>query len=123
MDGNFVKWKDAKIHVLTHALLYGSSVFEGIHSYMAEKGVAMFRLSDDIERLFSSAKSFGMNIKFTKPELSGAVKNLIKKNKIKDGYVRPTVYYGYENIGVYPEGNPTNVAISAIPWKKYFQET
>lgn len=120
MDGKFVKWKDAKVHVLTHALLYGSAVFEGIHSYKTEKGAAIFRLEEHITRLFHSAKSFGMQIKFPELELKNAVKTLIRKNSLDDAYIRPMAYYGYGNVSVYPENVPTNIVIISIPWNKYF---
>ena len=80
MDGKFVKWEDAKIHVLTHALHYGSAVFEGIHSYKTDDGTAIFRLDEHIERLFYSANSLSMKIKFTKIQLKDTIKKLIKIN-------------------------------------------
>ena len=115
MDGKFVRWENAKVHALTHALHYGSAVFEGIRSYEAGKKVAVFRLDDHIERLFHSAKELGMQIKFTKNELKGAVKKLIKANELKNAYIRPLAYYGFGDIGVYPKNVQSNLLIIALP--------
>ena len=122
MDGKLVKWKDAKVHVLTHALHYGSSVFEGIHSYKAEGGIAVFRLNEHIERLFYSAGSLSMKINFTKEELKRAVREIVKINKMQDAYIRPLAYYGYGNIGVFPKDVPTSVSIITIPWEHYYSK-
>ena len=120
MDGNFVKWQDARVHILTHAIHYGSAVFEGIHSYKTENGTAVFRLDDHIDRLFRSANALSMKIKFTKQQLKDAIKKLIKLNNVSDAYIRPLVYYGYGNIGVFPKDIHTNVAILTVPWKHYY---
>ena len=120
IDGKFVKWKDAKVHILTHAIHYGSAVFEGIHSYKADDGTAIFRLDDHLDRLFHSANALSMKLKFTKKQLKDAIKNLIKINKVSDAYIRPVVYYGYGNIGVFPKDVPTNVAIITVPWEHYY---
>src|SRR3989338_6447076 len=93
MDGKLVRWKDAKVHVLTHAIHYGSAVFEGIHSYKTKKGVAIFRLDAHMDRLFKSAKALDMKIRFAKKQLESTVKKLVKINKIGDGYIRPLAYY------------------------------
>jgi len=120
MDGKFVKWKDAKVHILTHAIHYGSAVFDGIHSYKTDNGTAVFRLNDHIERLFHSANALSMKLKFTKQQLKNAIKKLIKINKVSDAYIRPVAYYGYGNIGVFPKDVPTNVAIITVPWEHYY---
>ena len=122
MDGRFVMWKNAKLHVLTHALFYGSAVFEGIHSYETERGTSIFRLDEHLDRLLYSAKSFGMKIKFSKSQLKNAVKKLAKINKIVNAYIRPMAYYGYGDIGVYPKNAPTKIMIISVPWKKYFSK-
>ncbi|MBI2654504.1 branched-chain amino acid transaminase [Candidatus Woesearchaeota archaeon] len=122
MDGKFVKWEEAKVHILTHAIHYGSAVFEGIHSYKTEKGTAIFRLDIHIDRLFRSANAISMNVKFTKKQLREAIKKLVKTNKIQDGYIRPIAYYGYGNIGVFPKDVPTNISIIAIPWGHYYSK-
>ena len=115
IDGNFVKWKDAKVHVMTHALHYGSAVFEGIRSYENENGPAIFRLGEHLDRLFYSAQALGMEIEFTKEQLKNAIKKLLVLNKLKDAYIRPLVYYGYGNIAVYPKNVPSRAAIIALP--------
>src|SRR3989338_4311276 len=103
MDGKFVKWKDAKVHVLTHSLHYGSAIFEGIHSYKTNDGAIIFRLNEHIERFFKSANAMSMNLRFTKEQLKSAIKKLIRINKLSDAYIRPLAYYGYGNIGVFPK--------------------
>lgn len=120
MDGKFVKWEDAKVHVLTHALHYGSAVFEGIHSYKTDKGTAIFRLNEHIERFFYSAGALRMRIKFTKEQIKGAVIKLMKINNLDDAYIRPLAYFGYGKIGVFPKDAPTNITIIAIPWQHYY---
>lgn len=122
MDGKFVKWQNAKVHILTHALHYGSAIFEGIHSYKTDKGTAIFRLEDHINRFFHSANALSMQIKFTKKELKNAMINLVKKNNIEDGYIRPLAYYGYGNIGVFPRDISTNVALITILWGSYYSK-
>ena len=120
MDGKLVKWKDAKVHIMTHAIHYGSAVFEGIHAYKTGKGTAIFRLDDHINRLFHSANALSMKLKFTKQQLKNAIKKLIKINKLSDAYIRPVAYYGYGNIGVFPKDVPTNVAMITVPWEHYY---
>lgn len=122
MDGKFVKWKDARVHILTHAIHYGSAVFEGIHSYKTGKGTTIFRLDDHIDRLFLSAAAMSMRLKFTKSQLKEAIKKLVKINKVSDAYIRPVVYYGYGNIGVYPKNIPTNTALITLPWEHYYSK-
>ena len=122
MDGRIVKWKDAKVHIMTHAIHYGSAVFEGIHSYKTGKGTVVFRLNDHVDRLFHSAKALSMKLKFTKSQLKNAIKKLIKINKISDAYIRPLAYYSYGNIGVYPQGVPVSVAIIIVPWEHYYSK-
>jgi len=122
MDGELVRWKNAKVHIMTHALHYGSSVFEGLHSYKTSHGAAIFRLNDHLERFFQSANALSMDIKFTKKELENAVKNLVKINKINNGYVRPLAYYGYGPVGIFPKSIPTNVALVAMHWGNYYSK-
>ena len=120
MDGKFVKWKKAKVHILTHSLHYGSSVFEGIHSYKTSQGTAIFRLNEHINRFFLSANAMSMKIKYTKQQLKQAIKKLVKINNVSDAYIRPVAYYGYGNIGVFPKDVPTNIALITVPWEHYF---
>ena len=120
MDGKFVKWEDAKVHILTHALHYGSSVFEGIHSYKTDERTAIFRLDEHIDRLFNSANALSMKLNFTKEQVKDAIKHLIKRNCLSDAYIRPLAYYAYGNVGVFPKGIPNNIAIVTIPWGNYY---
>jgi branched-chain amino acid aminotransferase len=122
MDGNFVDWKDAKIHVLTHTLHYGMGVFEGIRFYETEKGPAVFRLKEHIERLLDGAKKCFMNVPYTQEQLERAVVETIKKNGIKAGYIRPILYYGYGKMGLDPHGAPVNASIAVWPWGRYLGE-
>lgn len=122
MDGKFVRWKDAKVHILTHSLHYGSAVFEGIHAYKTSNGTAIFRLDDHIDRLFLSSNAMCMMPKFTKNKLKESIKKLVRINKAEDAYIRPIIYYGYGDIGVYPKGISTNAALIALPWEHYYSK-
>ncbi|MEK6984606.1 MAG: branched-chain amino acid transaminase [Nanoarchaeota archaeon] len=122
IDGKFVRWQEAKVHILTHALHYGSSVFEGIHSYKTDKGTAIFRLDEHIKRLFYSANSMCMSFKLTKKQLKNLIIGLVNINKLKDAYIRPLAYYGYGKVGVFPRDVPTSIAIIAMPWEHYYSK-
>lgn len=122
MDGKLIKWKDAKVHILTHTLHYGGGVFEGIRCYQTKNSSAIFRLNDHINRLFESAKFMHMKIPFSKSILKEAIIKLIQANKIKEAYIRPIVYYGYGVMGLNPRGAPVNVAIACWPWGAYLGE-
>lgn len=122
MDGKLVNWQDAKIHVLTHALHYGSGVFEGIRAYENGDGLAVFRLTDHIQRLFRSAAVYKMEIPFSVEELVKATKEVVKANKLKSCYIRPLAFRGYGGMGLYPEGIPVQVIIAAWPWGAYLGE-
>ena len=122
MNGEFVRWNNAKVHVLTHALHYGSAVFEGIHCYKTGKGTAIFRLDEHIDRLFFSASSLSMQLKFSKDDIKKAIKNLIKKNNLGDAYIRPLAYYGYGTIGVFPKEIPSSIVVISIPWGNYYSK-
>ncbi|HID31892.1 MAG TPA: branched-chain amino acid transaminase [bacterium (Candidatus Stahlbacteria)] len=119
MDGKYVEWKDARIHICTHVIHYGSGVFEGFRSYKTDKGSVLFRLDDHTRRLFNSAKIYRMEIPYTIEEINKAVVDLIKKNGLEEAYVRPIVYRGYETLGVDPFPCPVNVAIATLQWGKY----
>jgi branched-chain amino acid aminotransferase len=119
MDGGFVAWDDAKIHVLTHTLHYGLGVFEGIRCYKAKEGSAIFRLDEHVDRLFDSAHIFIMEIPYSKKEIKAAIIETVKVNKLRECYIRPLVYIGYGAMGVYPKGNPINVSIAVWPWGAY----
>ncbi len=119
MDGKIVPWGDAKIHVLTHSLHYGSAVFEGIRFYETEEGPAIFRLKDHIARLFYSANTIKMRIPFSEDEISSAIIETVKVNEISTGYIRPLAYYGYGKMGLRPTGSPVNLSIAVWPWDSY----
>ena len=119
MDGRFVDWDNANVHILTHTLHYGLGVFEGIRCYDTKKGPAIFRLDEHIERLFSSAHIFLMEIPFSEKEIKDAIIRTVKVNKIRECYIRPLAYIGYGAMGLYPKENPVNVSIAAWPWGAY----
>ncbi len=119
MDGKFIAWDDAKIHVLTHTLHYGLGFFEGIRCYQTAKGSAIFRLDEHVDRLFNSAHMFMVDIPFSRQEIRDAIIGTIRVNKIRECYIRPLVYLGYGAMGLYPKGNPVNVAIAVWPWGAY----
>jgi branched-chain amino acid aminotransferase len=119
MDGKFVAWDAAKVHVLTHTLHYGLGVFEGIRCYKTARGPAIFRLDDHVKRLFDSAHIFMMEIPFTEKEIRNAIIETVRINRLKECYIRPLAYIGYGSMGLYPTGNPVNVSIAAWPWGAY----
>jgi len=123
LNGKFVRWKEAKVHLLSNALHYGSGVFEGIRFYETTKGPAVFRLKEHLERLFYSAEVIKIKIPFSKKDLLKAILDLIKINKLKEGYIRPIVFYGYGKMSLNPLGAEINVGIAAWPWSKYLKET
>jgi branched-chain amino acid aminotransferase len=122
MDGKFVKWEDANVHILTHTLQYGLGVFEGIRCYETKKGPAIFRLDEHIDRLFNSAHIFKIDIPYSKEEIKNATIKTIEVNKINECYIRPLVYIGYGSMGLYPKGNQIKVAIAVWPWGSYLGE-
>jgi len=119
MDGKFVNWDDAKVHVLTHTLHYGLGIFEGIRCYETGKGSAIFRLGEHIDRLFNSAHIFLMEIPYSRKDIKDAIIETIKVNRIKACYIRPLVYIGYGAMGLYPKENPINVSIAVWSWGTY----
>ena len=119
MDGQFVNWKDARVHVLTHTIHYGVGAFEGIRCYKAGEGSAIFRLDDHVERLFASAHIMSIEIPYTKDEIKEAIKETVRINRLDACYIRPIVYVGYGSMGLYVEDNPINVAIAAWTWGSY----
>ncbi|MEO0185784.1 MAG: branched-chain amino acid transaminase [candidate division WOR-3 bacterium] len=119
MDGNFVKWDDAKIHILSHVIHYGTGVFEGLRCYETQKGSMIFRLKEHTERLFNSAKIYRMEIPFTQNQINNVIIELVQKNGLKSAYVRPIAYRGYNELGVNPFPCPVCVAIATLQWGKY----
>ncbi len=122
MNGRFIKWQDAKVHLLVHALHYGSAVFEGIRCYDTAKGPAVFRLKDHLKRLYYSAEAFGIDMPFKEEELYNATLELIRKNKLRECYIRPIAYYGYGQMGLNPVGAKVDVGIAVWPWGAYLGE-
>ncbi|WP_296894751.1 branched-chain amino acid transaminase [uncultured Methanobrevibacter sp.] len=122
MDGNMVDWKDANIHVLSHVVHYGTSVFEGIRAYKNEKGVAVFRLKEHVQRLFDSAKIYKIDIPFTQEEIEEAILETVRVNDLDGCYIRPIVFRGYGELGVNPLNCPVNVVIAAWEWGSYLGE-
>ncbi|MCZ6899620.1 MAG: branched-chain amino acid transaminase [Bacteroidetes bacterium] len=119
-DGEMVAWEKATVHVNSHVIHYGSSVFEGIRCYnTGGVGTAIFRLDKHIKRLFDSAKIYRIDIPFTYDEIFQGCIDVIRMNEFKEAYIRPVVFRGYGNLGVLPKGCPINVAISAWEWGKY----
>lgn len=119
MDGKFVDWDNANVHILTHTLHYGLGVFEGIRCYETKEGPAIFRLDEHIERLFNSAHIFLIEIPYSQKEIKNAIIETVRVNKIKECYIRPIVYIGYGAMGLYPKGNPVNTAIAVWSWGAY----
>ncbi|MCX7731677.1 MAG: branched-chain amino acid transaminase [candidate division WOR-3 bacterium] len=119
MNGNYVPWEEAKIHICSHVIHYGTGVFEGLRCYKTPKGPAVFRLADHTNRLFNSAKIYRMEIPFTREQINQATVELIKKNELDECYIRPIVYRGYKELGVNPFGCPVDVALITWKWGKY----
>ena len=119
MDGRFVDWDNANVHVMTHTLHYGLGVFEGIRCYETKGGPAIFRLKEHVQRLFKSAHIFLLAIPYSEKEIEEAIIKTVKINKVKECYIRPLVYIGYGAMGLYPKDNPVRVAVSVWPWGAY----
>jgi len=117
MNGKLVPFKDAKVHVLTHALHYSTSIFEGIRCYDTPKGSAIFRLPEHVDRFFNSAKMYSMKMPYSKKKISDAIVNTVKASKLKQCYIRPLAYYGYGTMGLTPTNNKVDVSISCWEWK------
>ena len=122
MNGSLVDWADAKIHVLSHALHYGSGIFEGIRAYETPKGTAVFRLEDHVGRLFRSAHLYHTPIPYSQDEIAAAIKETIQANGLSHCYIRPLVIRGYGEMGVNPFDAPVEVSIAVWPWGEYLGE-
>ncbi len=116
MNGKLVPFKDAKVHVLTHALHYSTSVFEGIRCYNTPNGSAIFRLPEHIDRFFKSAKLYSMKMQFSKKQISDAILKTINASGLKECYIRPLAYYGYGTMGLTPTQNKVDVSIACWEW-------
>lgn len=118
-DGQLVDWRSATIHVLTHSLHYGMSVFEGVRAYKTQNGTAIFRLPEHTKRLLNSAKIFQMNVPYDMDTLMEAQKEVIRANHLESGYIRPIIWVGSEMLGVSAKKNTIHTAIAAWPWGAY----
>jgi len=121
-DGEFVPWREATTHVLTHTLHYGAGVFEGVRAYKTEQGTAIFRLHDHTERLFNSAKIIGMPMPFSAEEINQAQIDVINKNELSYGYMRPMCFYGSEGMGLRADNLKTHCIVAAWEWGSYLGE-
>ncbi|MFP4632038.1 MAG: branched-chain amino acid transaminase [Halobacteriales archaeon] len=122
MDGEFVDWDDARIHVLSHVVHYGSGVFEGVRCYDTVDGPAVFRHREHAERLADSAKAMDIEMEYSVDEIMEATKELIRRNELESCYIRPIVYYGYDVLGLNPSDCPVETAIAVWPWGAYLGE-
>jgi len=118
-NGRFVNWDDAKIHVMSHVVNYGSSVFEGIRCYNTTKGPAVFCLQQHVQRLMNSAKIYRMDVPYSPTEVSQAILDTIRENGMRECYIRPVIFRGYGEIGVSPLGSPVDVVVAVWEWGKY----
>jgi len=118
-NGKLVNWWDATVHVMSHVIHYGSSVFEGFRCYHSKRGPAIFRLKDHIDRLFDSAKIYRIEMPYSREEIIEACITVVRENGLKECYLRPVVFRGYGTLGVDPRDTPTTVAIAALMWGKY----
>jgi len=122
LNGELVAWEDAKVHVLTHGLHYGTGVFEGERAYETAHGTAIFRHREHLQRLFSSAELYYMPIPYTLEELRTATHELIAANELRECYIRPIAFRGYGQMGLYPLDCPVEVSIAVWPWGAYLGE-
>src|SRR3984957_7413827 len=122
MNGEFLAWEDAKVHVLTHGLHYGTGVFEGIRCYDGELGPAIFRNAEHMERLLQSSELYYMPVPYTAPELQAAARELVANNNLRSCYIRPIVYRGYGSMGLNPMEAPVDVTIACWEWGTYLGE-
>ena len=122
MDGVFVEWREAKVHVLTHTLHYGLGVFEGVRAYHTEAGPAIFRLKEHTNRLMNSAKIMGMKLNVTAQQLIEAQIQVVLKNNLKSAYIRPMCFYGSEGMGLHAANLKSHVMVAAWKWDSYLGE-
>lgn len=122
MDGRFVNWADATVHVLTHSLHYGLAVFEGIRCYKGTQGSAIFRLDEHVDRLFESAHIGLLAVPYDRKQIRDAIVETVRINKLDACYIRPLIYVGDGAMGIYPGENPIRVSIAAWKWGAYLGE-
>lgn len=118
-DGEFVPWKDATLHVLAHAVQFGSAVFEGVRCYATPKGPAVFRLREHFKRMYNSCKIYRMEVKYSPDELVDATRELVRRNRLDACYIRPMVLRGYGAAGMVPFASPVEVFLPCWPWGAY----
>ena len=118
-NGEFENWDDSNVHILSHTLHYGTGVFEGVRAYKTENGPAIFRLSEHTSRLFDAASKINIKIPFSKDELNIIQCNILNKNNLNEGYIRPIVYLGNEGLGLRAKDLSVNVAVAAWEWPSY----
>ncbi|NQV43096.1 MAG: branched-chain amino acid transaminase [Candidatus Marinimicrobia bacterium] len=118
-NGKIVNWNQATTHVMSHGLHYGSGIFEGVKCYITEDGPAIFKLNDHIDRFFTSAKIYRMELPFSNEDMLKGCLDIIKENELENGYIRPVAFYGYDTLGVHPKDCPVEVSIGAFDWGAY----
>jgi branched-chain amino acid aminotransferase len=121
-QGKYYDWSDAHLHPMSHALHYGSSVFEGIRAYRTARGPAIFRLGDHIDRLFHSASVAHMKVPYTKAEVSRIIKTTLRKNRLQSAYIRPLLFFSYGNLGLVPKFCPVEFLVATWEWGAYLGE-
>ncbi|MCH8041625.1 MAG: branched-chain amino acid transaminase [Nitrospinae bacterium] len=122
MDGKLVNWDEASVHILTHTLHYGLAAFEGLRCYKGRNGSTIFRLTEHVDRLFESAHITLMKIPYSKKDVTEAILETVRANRLESCYIRPLLYVGYGEMGLYPGNNPVRLAIAAWPWGTYLGE-
>jgi len=118
-NGSFIKWDDTNVHILSHTLHYGTGVFEGVRAYKTSNGPAIFRLKKHTDRLFSAADKINIKIPFSKDEINNIQCEILNKNSLDEGYIRPIVYLGNEGLGLRAKDLSVNVAVAAWEWPSY----
>ena len=119
MNGSFIPWHDARVHVLSHGLHYGSSIFEGLRAYKTDRGTAIFRLKEHMDRFLYSASAIQMKLPYSADELSAVTVDLLKRNNVEACYIRPHAAFGYGVMGLNPSAAPVDVTIACWPWGAY----
>jgi branched-chain amino acid aminotransferase len=119
MNGEFIEWDKANVHVLSHTLHYGAGVFEGIRCYKTDRGPAIFRLKEHVDRLLYSINVLKMPFSYTQHEVCEIIQSVVRENQLEEGYIRPLVFYGYGSLKVDPTGNPVDFAVACWPWAQY----
>ena len=122
MDGEWLDWREAKVHVLTHTLHYGMGAFEGVRAYETDKGPAIFKLEEHTERLFNSTRILGMDIPYDAKTLNQAQREVVTKNNLKSAYIRPMCFYGSEGMGLRADNLKVHTMIAAWEWGAYLGE-